>query len=144
MCLSVRLSCVAAALGHGRVGPPEKRVGLQNQRIRLGSLTDNDTTYMHTYIHTIQLYICIHTCSEFIHTCIHTYMHTYNHTFLSGTQNAYFPLFIPKSFLSKEAEHVDGFAKECAVVRLPYIHTLIHILIHSHTLMVLTLHTYIQ
>ena len=30
--------------------------------------------------------------------------------------NAYFPLFIPKSFLSKEAEHVDGFAKECAVV----------------------------
>ena len=34
----------------------------------------------------------------------------------SGTQNAYFPLFIPKSFLSKEAEHVDGFAKECAVV----------------------------
>jgi len=34
----------------------------------------------------------------------------------SGTQNAYFPLFIPKSFLAKEAEHVDGFAKECAVV----------------------------
>lgn len=34
----------------------------------------------------------------------------------SGAQNAYFPLFIPKSFLSKEAEHVDGFAKECAVV----------------------------
>ena len=34
----------------------------------------------------------------------------------TGTQNAYFPLFIPKSFLSKEAEHVDGFAKECAVV----------------------------
>lgn len=32
------------------------------------------------------------------------------------TQNAYFPLFIPKSFLAKEAEHVDGFAKECAVV----------------------------
>jgi prolyl-tRNA synthetase len=31
-------------------------------------------------------------------------------------QNAYFPLFIPQSFLSKEAEHVDGFAKECAVV----------------------------
>eukprot|EP00292_Cryptomonas_paramecium_P011029 CAMPEP_0113669752 /NCGR_PEP_ID=MMETSP0038_2-20120614/4747_1 /TAXON_ID=2898 /ORGANISM="Cryptomonas paramecium" /LENGTH=324 /DNA_ID=CAMNT_0000585675 /DNA_START=308 /DNA_END=1279 /DNA_ORIENTATION=+ /assembly_acc=CAM_ASM_000170 len=31
-------------------------------------------------------------------------------------QNAYFPLFIPMSFLSKEAEHVDGFAKECAVV----------------------------
>ena len=30
--------------------------------------------------------------------------------------NAYFPLFIPKSFLAKEAEHVDGFAKECAVV----------------------------
>lgn len=34
----------------------------------------------------------------------------------SGTQNAYFPLFIPLSFLAKEAEHVDGFAKECAVV----------------------------
>jgi prolyl-tRNA synthetase len=30
--------------------------------------------------------------------------------------NAYFPLFIPMSFLSKEAEHVEGFAKECAVV----------------------------
>jgi len=34
----------------------------------------------------------------------------------SGAQNAYFPLFIPMSFLSKEAEHVEGFAKECAVV----------------------------
>jgi len=34
----------------------------------------------------------------------------------SGAQNAYFPLLIPQSFLSKEAEHVDGFAKECAVV----------------------------
>lgn len=34
----------------------------------------------------------------------------------SGAQNAYFPLFIPRSFLSKEAEHVEGFAKECAVV----------------------------
>ena len=34
----------------------------------------------------------------------------------SGAQNAYFPLFIPVSFLSKEAEHVEGFAKECAVV----------------------------
>lgn len=34
----------------------------------------------------------------------------------TGTQNAYFPLLIPKSFLAKEAEHVDGFAKECAVV----------------------------
>lgn len=33
-----------------------------------------------------------------------------------GAQNAYFPVLIPKSFLSKEAEHVDGFAKECAVV----------------------------
>eukprot|EP00183_Erythrolobus_madagascarensis_P000044 CAMPEP_0185848742 /NCGR_PEP_ID=MMETSP1354-20130828/3504_1 /TAXON_ID=708628 /ORGANISM="Erythrolobus madagascarensis, Strain CCMP3276" /LENGTH=572 /DNA_ID=CAMNT_0028549179 /DNA_START=105 /DNA_END=1823 /DNA_ORIENTATION=- len=33
-----------------------------------------------------------------------------------GVQNAYFPLLIPQSFLSKEAEHVDGFAKECAVV----------------------------
>ena len=34
----------------------------------------------------------------------------------TGAQNAYFPLLIPKSFLSKEAEHVEGFAKECAVV----------------------------
>ncbi|TNE73970.1 proline--tRNA ligase [bacterium] len=34
----------------------------------------------------------------------------------TGHQNAYFPLFIPKSFLSKEAKHVEGFAKECAVV----------------------------
>ena len=34
----------------------------------------------------------------------------------TGAQNAYFPLFIPKSFFSKEAEHVAGFAKECAVV----------------------------
>ena len=33
-----------------------------------------------------------------------------------GAENAYFPLLIPKSFLSKKAEHVDGFAKECAVV----------------------------
>ena len=33
-----------------------------------------------------------------------------------GHQNAYFPLFIPKSFFSKEASHVEGFAKECAVV----------------------------
>ena len=33
-----------------------------------------------------------------------------------GAENAYFPLLIPKSFLEKEAEHVDGFAKECAVV----------------------------
>ncbi|GKY93214.1 hypothetical protein MPSEU_000289200 [Mayamaea pseudoterrestris] len=33
-----------------------------------------------------------------------------------GAENAYFPLLIPKSFLSKEAEHVEGFAKECAVV----------------------------
>ena len=33
-----------------------------------------------------------------------------------GVQNAYFPLFIPMAFLSKEAEHVEGFAKECAVV----------------------------
>lgn len=33
-----------------------------------------------------------------------------------GAENAYFPLLIPKSFLAKEAEHVDGFAKECAVV----------------------------
>ena len=34
----------------------------------------------------------------------------------TGAQNAYFPLLIPKSFLSREAEHVKGFAKECAVV----------------------------
>ena len=34
----------------------------------------------------------------------------------TGAVNAYFPLFIPKSFFSKEAEHVAGFAKECAVV----------------------------
>ena len=34
----------------------------------------------------------------------------------SGHYNAYFPLFIPKSYLSKEADHVEGFAKECAVV----------------------------
>ena len=34
----------------------------------------------------------------------------------TGHQNAYFPLFIPKSYFSKEASHVDGFAKECAVV----------------------------
>jgi prolyl-tRNA synthetase len=34
----------------------------------------------------------------------------------TGHENAYFPLLIPKSFLSKEAEHIEGFAKECAVV----------------------------
>ncbi|SKA17846.1 prolyl-tRNA synthetase [Segatella oulorum] len=34
----------------------------------------------------------------------------------AGVQNAYFPLLIPKSFFSREAEHVQGFAKECAVV----------------------------
>tara|TARA_Y100001970_G_scaffold42264_1_gene52636 strand:- start:190 stop:1656 length:1467 start_codon:yes stop_codon:yes gene_type:complete len=34
----------------------------------------------------------------------------------TGHVNAYFPLFIPKSFLAKEAEHVEGFAKECAVI----------------------------
>jgi len=34
----------------------------------------------------------------------------------TGHQNAYFPLFIPKSFFSKEADHVEGFAKECAIV----------------------------
>lgn len=34
----------------------------------------------------------------------------------TGHENAYFPIFIPKSFFSKEASHVDGFAKECAVV----------------------------
>ena len=34
----------------------------------------------------------------------------------TGVQNAYFPMLIPKSFFSREAEHVAGFAKECAVV----------------------------
>src|SRR5579864_6663400 len=34
----------------------------------------------------------------------------------TGHVNAYFPLFIPKSFFEREAEHVEGFAKECAVV----------------------------
>ena len=34
----------------------------------------------------------------------------------TGHENAYFPLFIPKSYFSKEPSHVDGFAKECAVV----------------------------
>lgn len=34
----------------------------------------------------------------------------------TGVENAYFPLLIPQSFLTKEAEHVEGFAKECAVV----------------------------
>ena len=34
----------------------------------------------------------------------------------TGHTNAYFPIFIPKSFFSKEASHVEGFAKECAVV----------------------------
>ena len=34
----------------------------------------------------------------------------------TGHRNAYFPLFIPKSFLSREAQHVEGFAKECAVI----------------------------
>ena len=34
----------------------------------------------------------------------------------TGHENAYFPVFIPQSFLAREAEHVDGFAKECAVV----------------------------
>ncbi len=34
----------------------------------------------------------------------------------TGHSNAYFPLFVPKSYLSKEADHVEGFAKECAVV----------------------------
>ncbi len=34
----------------------------------------------------------------------------------TGVQNAYFPLLIPKSFLSKEADHVEGFAKECAII----------------------------
>ncbi|MFA7025983.1 MAG: aminoacyl--tRNA ligase-related protein, partial [Candidatus Cloacimonadaceae bacterium] len=34
----------------------------------------------------------------------------------TGHRNAYFPIFIPKSFFEKEAEHVEGFAKECAVV----------------------------
>ena len=34
----------------------------------------------------------------------------------SGAKNAYFPIFIPKSFLSREADHIKGFAKECAIV----------------------------
>ncbi|MCK4577648.1 MAG: proline--tRNA ligase, partial [Candidatus Marinimicrobia bacterium] len=34
----------------------------------------------------------------------------------TGHENAYFPLFIPKSYMSREAQHVEGFAKECAVV----------------------------
>ena len=34
----------------------------------------------------------------------------------TGHVNAYFPLFIPKSFLAREAEHVEGFAKDCAIV----------------------------
>ena len=34
----------------------------------------------------------------------------------TGHENAYFPIFIPQSFLAKEADHVEGFAKECAVV----------------------------
>ncbi len=34
----------------------------------------------------------------------------------TGHENAYFPIFIPKSFLAREAEHVEGFAKECAIV----------------------------
>ena len=43
--------------------------------------------------------------------------HTLDEMFKStGVQNAYFPLLIPKSFLCREAEHVEGFAKECAVV----------------------------
>ena len=33
----------------------------------------------------------------------------------TGHENAYFPLLIPKSFLSKEADHIEGFAKECVV-----------------------------
>lgn len=34
----------------------------------------------------------------------------------TGAQNAYFPIFIPKSFFEREARHVEGFAKECAIV----------------------------
>ena len=41
----------------------------------------------------------------------------------TGCQNAYFPLFIPKSFIEKEAEHIEGFAKECAVVTHTRLHT---------------------
>jgi len=37
----------------------------------------------------------------------------------TGHRNAYFPLFIPLSYFAKEAEHVEGFAKECAVVTTP-------------------------
>jgi len=44
-------------------------------------------------------------------------VHTFDGMFKeTGVKNAYFPLFIPLSFLEKEAEHVEGFAKECAVV----------------------------
>lgn len=43
--------------------------------------------------------------------------HTLDQMFkATGVQNAYFPLLIPKSFLCREAEHVEGFAKECAIV----------------------------
>ena len=42
---------------------------------------------------------------------------SFDHEFKkTGHINAYFPLFIPKSFLAKESEHVDGFAKECAII----------------------------
>ena len=47
----------------------------------------------------------------------------------TGHRNAYFPLFIPLSYLQKEAEHVEGFAKECAVVT----HHPIPILIRQQT-----------
>ena len=40
----------------------------------------------------------------------------------TGHVNAYFPMLIPESFLKKEAEHVEGFAPECAVVTLSLIH----------------------
>jgi prolyl-tRNA synthetase len=40
----------------------------------------------------------------------------------TGHKNAYFPLFIPKSFLAREAEHVEGFAKECAIVTHSRLH----------------------
>ena len=43
----------------------------------------------------------------------------------TGHQNAYFPLFIPKSFLAKEAAHVQGFAKECAIVTHSRLKTLV-------------------
>ena len=49
----------------------------------------------------------------------------------TGHVNAYFPLFIPKSFFSKEADHVKGFAKECAIVTHYRLKDAIYILSHT-------------